>query len=321
MRMLGVAFVEGMVKIPLDVKVSALGCTFRTQIGGRDAEVRLPALPEVDAPMGELEQPAFEYVPLGVSLDPWIHESPAWGKWYLRTPDADGAAAISRVGLVVGVSDDSSMEERRAVATEVYEAIGDWCSLVLNWLEVAYGQRLRLLAVRPRRAGAVVSPWLWTQDGRERALLHNTAGMTCFGSRGESAIDGPAIQQVLTAAGTGRRPPLAWLLIRDALHQQWSGDPRRAVLDAGTAAELALAAILTARAIHVDGDRDTLGSLVKKAPAGCVWLPDDVDAALVKVRNNAAHRAVTATVKEASRALEISMDLVEVAHPRSGLLY
>ncbi len=122
------------------------------------------------------------------------------------------------------------------------------------------------------------------------------------------------------------RPPLAWRLTRDARRQHQAGDHRRAVLDAGTAAELALYAALSRCGwkpkVKKNGEQkqETLGTLVTEAGAFDTLRIADAMTGLVDVRNAAAHSARTPRGTEAARALQISADFVECAWPRSGLL-
>ncbi len=87
------------------------------------------------------------------------------------------------------------------MADAVYEAVDDWCSLVTDWLEVVFGQKLRSPHGLPRSGGAI-SPWLWSHDGGGQVLLHNNKGAPrLIGSGGENAVDARALQQVFTAVG------------------------------------------------------------------------------------------------------------------------
>lgn len=314
------AVIEGVIEILLDVEASALGSSLTSRIAGQDVQVRLPRRPGVGSSSNELHQPAFEHVSAGVSLDPWVRDSPAWGKWYLRDGEG-GAAAIRRVGLVVSVPDESLKEERQAMAAALYEAVDDWRSLVGDWLEVVFGQTLRLPSSR-ERPGQAIAPWLWSHDGGSRVLLHNQGPLTALGSRGDKAVDAQTLQQVCTAAGKEHTPPLAWLLTRNARHQHSRGEHRGAVLDAGTAAELALSKVLLERQVNL-GDVQTLGSLVGLAqnPKHGVPCPTDAKDALVCVRNDAAHRGRRPTSTEVTRALQISEGFVHFADPRSALLH
>ncbi len=313
------AFVEGMVNLQLDVKLSALGSVLTSDLGGLPVEIRLPRLPAADSQSSELDQPHMEYVGPGESLRNWIDGSPAWGKWYVMSADrSDGAAAVRQVGLVLTVPDELPTDEREAVAATAYGAVDDWCALVLDWLEVGFGQRLRRASIRVSRAGEAIQPWLWSCDGQERVLLHKRGTIQALGSHGERALDEAALQRVFTHAATGQSPSLSWLLTRDAENLLARGDYRRAVLDAGTAAELALSKLLTDRGIAID-PRDTLGSLVRKALNNGLPCPPDAPSDLVQVRNDAAHRGRVVD-SEAGTAVQISADLVELSQPRATLL-
>src|SRR4051794_16818837 len=105
----------------------------------------------------------------------------------------------------------------------------------MDWLETAFGQAIGL--VRPPDSGTAIGPWLWSHDGQQRVLHHNQQPLTVYVSTGDTAVDASSLQRVLRLAGQFEGPPLAWRLIRDAQRQHVAGNDRRAVLDAGTAAE------------------------------------------------------------------------------------
>ncbi len=149
-----------MLVIPLDVKISALGGVFASHIGGREVQLWLPRLNPDERLGTDLVQPHFKSIAQTVSLQPWIHESPAWGKRY-HQDGSEGAASIRQVALVVPVADHATLSERQALAEGVYNAVDQWCELVLDWLEVVCEQRLRLPSVFGR-PGKAIQPWLWT---------------------------------------------------------------------------------------------------------------------------------------------------------------
>lgn len=263
-----------------------------------------------------MTRPAFEYVDRAVDLSPWIRDSPSWGKWYLRRGD-DGAATISRVGLVIDVG-DVTVSKRERVATAIYAAVDDWCALVIDWLEAGLGQALRL----PSSQGGIgnsIRPWLWTHDGIERTLLYNDQQVGLLSSGGARAADSAALRRIFELAAELERPPLAWVLTRDASHHAFRSENRRAVLDAGTAAELALAKALVDYKIE-HPKRATLGTLVKLAQEHHVPCPPRTQNDLVDVRNDAAHRGVEPSPHETAQALTTSATLVELAYPAALLL-
>ncbi len=53
-------FIEGMVRLPLDVKFSALGGVHTSRLGGQPVEIRLPRLRPDDGGSSELDQPVME---------------------------------------------------------------------------------------------------------------------------------------------------------------------------------------------------------------------------------------------------------------------
>ena len=311
--------VEGMLLLTLDVQLAVLDRRLSTTIAGHQAWVRLPRPPRAKEGIGllggELEAPIFEQVSDGEKLRAWMQDgaSPAWGKCYYRT-QTGGAASVSRCAVSVQVRPEQSLAQRQTVANSVTANVGTWCSLVLDWLEVAYGQR-------PRPAGvsepSPVAPWMWTIDDERRADLTQREQVLVADGTAllDDAIDAVSLQRVLLAAGAGLRPPTAVLLRRDASRQHHAGDFRRAVLDAGTAAELALFAVLPN-----PKERDTLGTLVAKANRLGRLVRPTAKQDFVDVRNDAAHRGLAPSAAQAEKALSLAAEYVEAAWPRAQLV-
>jgi HEPN domain-containing protein len=128
---------------------------------------------------------------------------------------------------------------------------------------------------------------------------------------------------------TGRKPPAEWLFIGDARSLMKTGDYRRAVIDAGTAAELAMTEILDQYLATTESDtRNALlsrsrtlegrATLIKELNAG--EIPTDFTPGLKNPRNRAAHGGEQPTRSVAQKAVEIAEEIVEQAHPILGLL-
>lgn len=309
-----------MVAVSLDVVLSALGSSMDTKIAGQRAQLRLPGPPAPEEDGHELIAPAFEHIQDGERLRQWMEgTAPAWGKcYYGPNSDGGGAAWVRRCALVLPVAQARSSAERQEVADAVYTHVDRWRSLVLDWMEVALRQAPRV--DMPSRSGTAIQPWLWSHDGRERVDLYNSQPLTvdAWGLY-DAAADAAALQLVLRRAGDLDRPPLAWLLTRDAERAQAAGEHRRAVLDAGTAAELALSALLPQHGQMLKGT-ETLGSLVNKAVGVPMLNMPHAKIGLVHVRNDAAHRGMVPSRRTAADALQISAAFVEKAWPRNGLL-
>lgn len=110
--------------------------------------------------------------------------------------------------------------------------------------------------------------------------------------------------------------PVCVELLRLAQHSLLTHEPRRAVIEAGTAAESALSVLLNSRS---DGaarnQRWTLGKLAAEASKIPDVLPPgetqaSIENALIRPRNDAVHRALV-TRKVASDAVEMTVKLVD----------
>ncbi|MCZ2805486.1 hypothetical protein O2W18_10260 [Modestobacter sp. VKM Ac-2983] len=316
-----VAAVEGMVEMDIAVWTSALGSSLKTQIAGHHVELRLPRPPRTAEGIGllggELTAPAFEYIEEAEKLRSWMHDtSPAWGKCNMRDPAGGDAAAVRRCALVVSVADDLAVSGRQDVADAIFQTVHQWRSVVADWLQIAFRQALD--AVGPVRPGTAIQPWMWSHDGQKRVPHYGDRTLVVFDHHGEP-VDAATLQRVLDLAADLIRPPLAWRLIRDAQRRLTAGEDRRAVLDAGTAAEIALYEALPLHGVP-PAKKETLGTLVGKASTVSALNISNAQADLVDVRNDAAHRATPPGGAKAALALEISASYVESAWPRAALL-
>ena len=311
--------------IGLDVQLSALGSILETRIAGHRVELRLPRPPLSENGIGlnggDLTAPPFEHVRDAERLRAWMgsgQSSSTWGQCYMREPGGGGAAWVQRCALVVPIAEDLPTDRRNSVADEIFGQVDLWRSVVLDWLHTAHRQLLGSYGTP--KMGHAIQPWLWSHDGHRRVVHYNNPPLTINVSPDNSAVDASALQTVLYFAEHGTRPPLAWRLTRDAARQRLAGDHRRAVLDAGTAAELALVELLRQHARAVDEDRDTLGDLIEKAQGVDVLRVVDAKTDLLQVRNDAAHSAKVPNAQTTLRALQISAQYVDDAWPRRALL-
>jgi hypothetical protein len=145
------------------------------------------------------------------------------------------------------------------------------------------------------------------------------------------------LEACATASNQGP-PPAEWLLIRDARSHVNAGEDvrarenlRRAVIDAGAAAELAMTALIDkylddanaleplrkalARSSTNLGGKHQLLRLLRPG-----LLSDRVQTDLIDKRNGASHRGEQYTWEEAQAALDIATAIVESAYPLASLL-
>ncbi len=128
---------------------------------------------------------------------------------------------------------------------------------------------------------------------------------------------------------TGNHRPTCGCLFEMRVPLLTGGDYRRAVIDAGTAAELAVTEILdqdlattdsVLRDALIDRSRTLEGraKLMKDLGAGSV--PETFKNDLQVPRNKAAHGGVPQTLADATKALAVATNLVEQAEPSLGLI-
>ena len=131
-------------------------------------------------------------------------------------------------------------------------------------------------------------------------------------------------EHVIGHTKAGDQPPLALVLLTTAKRAAATGNPRLAVIDAATAAEVALTAGLTDRVsdqasskvtqILIDRTR-MLGPRLKLARDLGMTLPGRIDPDLLERRNAVVHRGITVTDTEALAAITVAAKLVNEYEP------
>ena len=145
------------------------------------------------------------------------------------------------------------------------------------------------------------------------------------------------LEACVTATGN-QAPPPEWVFIRDARSLLRAGQARRAILDAGTAAELAMTALIDKHLDDTNADEGVRKGIVKgyrnlgakKSLLALLrpgLLSDRVQPDLIDKRDTAIHGRSKAghgwdevTFDQAQTAVEIATEIVESAHPLASLL-
>jgi hypothetical protein len=235
---------------------------------------------------------------------------------------------INAMGLTVQLPESSDPQE---YAADMDSAFGEWWEMLCGWLEVTTGQVIT--AVGPTRVfylGNRFSVWTLPDDGEPKPLQypfnHEWPSIPNAASVTAEIFDTAA-----RLAGRATSPAFPWTLIRDARAPVEAGQFRRAVTDAGIAAEVATKKLLSAalggyqlpagvanRLLRRDR---TLGAAIGLlADTASVSLPTDVMARLVETRNRAVHVAASGppaliTEGECVDAISVAADIVEAAYP------
>lgn len=313
----------------LVVTGDCLGRTYRTRTTNRALSVTLPALaPGAGSAVSPLISPEWS------SHEPDHQKDTdqtgyAWGtSWVLPVAGKDGSAAVRAVVTrwrfemaVVRGADQDPHTARSQPMVEVekwWELFSDWVGVLSN-LDIA-----ELVKKQRGIRGEALWTWVVASDGL-RALTGKTTSLT-FRMADEEALDHVTLSRCMELCASQTSPPEAWLLIRDAKSLCNAGQYRRAVIDAGTAAEVAMNELLDRYFAGTDEKvRDllyskyqTLGGraqLLGKLDAGTV--PDRMQQLLSEPRNMAAHNGWLADRQTASNAIETAVILVEQAFPRA----
>jgi hypothetical protein len=339
----------------LQVHTECLGCTFTSRTASHDIEISLPQR-DTESAVPELPE-RFQHIPgtpvLNMELVPpkWAYGpvndqerqeermvSPVWGttlgsdtaKVVYPESSRDTALVIRcRFYTSVEASDEQEFEE----ATKRFLSEFDhWWTRFTAWVGVVTGQDFLGLGGYVRQGTKSGDIRTWTCD-----TTGHRAGRGIRSSYPPARYGIPPIKLQLAdlqkcVNATGRQdPPAEWSLIRDARLLLNAGHIRRAVLDAGTAAELAMTTLVdkylddanTQEPLRTAITRgyNNLGSknaLLKLFQPGL--MPQQTQPDLIDKRNTASHGGDEITVDEAIKAIETASAIVDAAHPLADLL-
>lgn len=219
-------------------------------------------------------------------------------------------------------------------ASDVFlRELDDWWARFTSWVGILTGQDFVGLGGYPEGATRSRPLLTWTGDasGQRDRMQYRSYFPPPREGFPSTTLQLRELEACVTTTGTQDPPPAEWLLIRDARLLLNAGHIRRAVLDAGTAAELAMTTLVDS---YLDGANaqeplreaiagafSNLGAksaLLKTLRPGL--LPQRVQPDLIDKRNAASHGGDQITFEEARSAIEVATKIVEAAHPLAGLL-
>ncbi|MFC8383556.1 hypothetical protein [Nocardia sp. NPDC057272] len=237
--------------------------------------------------------------------------------------------------VVVSAEIDTSDPDFESVVRAIDGEADRWLDLARSWVEIVTGQKLTPIGYPARRANTTTL-WLAPSETPEgmKFILHapptwDASPLVSFKRTQISDYD-PAppatldiMRSCLELASASTDIPFAWRLIRDARALAFVGQHRRAVIDAGAAAEIAMPILIDnllpvtlnpkLRKHLTDG---TLGRLWEKLIASGYSRQVDVKSDLISVRNAATHQSGTPlTLADSENAINAAAALVEDAFP------
>jgi len=304
----------------LSVEFDALGRDYPSQHNGLAITVQLPRV----HPSGKssfLAAPDFVNV---FADDGFSHEILGDNfYWGLESSEnsrdkSSGTAMVFAIGLTTACAPGGEQDS----ANELTDAMNTWWPSVCDWIEVL----TRQVHSAPGNT-LVLGPYhpIWAKTDGEVNRLYQESSIRIYRDR-HNGPDAPIPVTVnLLQAALARAaepPPTEWLLIRDGRLAHHQGSRRRAVIDAGTAVELAITELIKARQPNLT--KDKLEKLLNKhrmlgpRTALLTKLGGALPAAtakLVDARNRATHEGANPPAAESSRALLTAAEIVEAAHP------
>ncbi|BBX97036.1 hypothetical protein MLAC_23300 [Mycobacterium lacus] len=274
------------------------------------------------------------------------HISPVWGgvlddgRAKIVYPEsARDTAVVYRCRFYTTLTASSDSEgEFEAAAKGFLNELDDWWTRFTSWVGILTGQDFVGLGGNPGGITRAYPLFTWTSDqSGQRAGVQWRYFPPPNQGIPQSKLRLSDLQTCVTAAGN-QSPPAAWLFIRDARSLLRAGQARRAVLDAGTAAELAMTTLIDKYLddTHVTDSavRSAFGrfnNLVAKQEVLKLLrpglLPERTRPDLIDLRNTAIHGRSReghgwdeVTFEQAQTALEIATEIIEAAHPLASLL-
>lgn len=305
----------------------ALSRNYRTVIAGYDVTLTLPRS-DTD---WDLLPPEWTCAPPR-SIRDYGHPHGPWGNVIQRKKSTDGSyvpiAAQVRAFRFASEVAIQPPADRRAVAQAINDGLDGWWAIATSWIEIMTQQDITRLGRDETSAMLGQDRQIWTSgdDGETASIALNPRALEAGFTTELPKLTFELLQRCVNLAGRGVEAPLEWLLVRDARSLLNAGEMRRAVLDAGTAAELAMTRL-------IDLPLATTPQSVRKAllskyrmlgPLSNLLrelgdpLPADFVAKLVTPRNTATHKGIHPTRGEAVGAIEMAAEIVEKAIPLSG---
>lgn len=340
----------------LQVHTECLGQTFTSRTASHDLEISLPQRdtpPDIDLPeqfrhiLGppghrvELVPPRWKFEP-GSEHERQDERNvrPVWGigdfsdaSVKVFPESARNNALVARCGFYTTVA-ATNEDEFKAASSDFLNEFEDWWNRFTDWVGVVAGQDFIGLGGSLRKGMTAGSILTWTADGDRNRIGHTIEQRFPERRYGipPTKLSLEDLRRCVAVTGRQDPPPAEWILIRDARLLLNAGHIRRAVLDAGTAAEVAMAELVDQYLDDVNAEEalrlaitrgyTNLGAryeLLKLLRPGL--MPEDTKPNLILKRNTASHGSGDrVTVDEAIKAIDIATTIVNAAHSLDDLL-
>lgn len=310
------------------VTPDCLGNTFVSRTENYQCAVSMPEL-TVSAGRAGLRRPLWKFVLAGEDRGDY-GSSDEWGSIACVRGETPIYAHVVRcvVHSEVPARDETQF---KLVAAQFGDELAVWWKLVCDWLDVLTLQDFASLK-RTQRSILNESVQIWSGDAAGVRRAGISYQVLTGGLHQVEILDKPQLQAAFDLAALGTQPDAEWLFVRDARSLVNAGEYRRAVIDACTATELAVTALID-RKFDDDGTGQSertsefgahrglskLTQLHKKRHASG-RLPKQLVKNVAAPRNRAAHRGETLCRHEAETAVEAAAEVVAIAFPLSSFV-
>lgn len=342
----------------LQVDTECLGATFTSRTASHDLEIGLPqrdTQPEIPEPFRQILGPPV----LNMELIPpkWVCEPvddlerdeernvrPVWGT--VLVPDTAGVVypeSARNTALVIRCRFYTSVqapdEDEFEVATKSFLGeLDDWWKRFTAWVGVVTGQDFLGLGgyMRQGTQSGDIRTWTCVDGQRAANALRSSYPSPRYGIPPVN-LGLADMKRCVNATGC-QDPPAEWSLIRDARLLLNAGQIRRAVLDIGTAAELAMTLLVDRHLDDTNTDEAVKKAITERYDSlGAMndllrsfkpeLLSPNVQTDLIALRNIAIHgrnrsgkRWDQITIDEAIKAFHTAAAIVDAARPLADLL-
>lgn len=316
------------------ISIECLSHSYQSRTSNHEVEISLPTL-RANWQEGFLDPPAWTYKQFRETDQEAILADSKfeWGVTVGYQDNSDGTqspefARVRRWRFQTTIAATANKFVYVAARGKFIEELEAWWMLLSNWVSVLTRQDLVLIGKSGSgiRFGPIVN-WNGDSDG----LCVNGSRETSIpvaSDQGLEVTDHQTLLACMKLAADGKKPPDEWIFIRDARSLINAHQYRRAVIDAGTAAELAMTALIDGKLTNMNFlEREKLlekhrglwelSNLMIERGAGI--RPDRLQKDLVEPRNDAAHDGAKLSGTKAEAAVAVAVALVEQLHPLQGL--
>ena len=237
----------------LFIAIECLGHSYNTKTATHDVSISLPTLRR-NWQEGHLDPPTWTYRS-SQQPDPnadVIDDKFEWGVTvgYHNEPDGSQApdyARVSRWRFETTITTTRMASDFFGARTKAVNELESWWELTSSWISIFTQQN----AVHIGKAGSgmrVGSIITWAGDGNSyRVNPSIDTSRPVLSAAGVDILDHQTLTACLTLAASQTEPPLEWTFIRDARSLAAAKEYRRAAIDACTASELALTALIDSK--------------------------------------------------------------------------